>query len=312
MSTGQTSRRSAVQALGASVADAYKLRVPKRRRRQVVDLRVRFRSEIAPERTLPDFLVIGAQRSGTSSLYKWLGQHPFVLPSLRKETEYFSLNYGRGATWYRAHFPSVLRRRMFRQLRGSDPLSFEATPYYLFHPFAPARAARLVPEAKLIVLLRNPVDRAYSHYHHMVRHGREQLSFEEAIKSEPERIATDLERLKTNPFHRPLAHHRFSYLARGRYAEQLDRWLSEFAAARFLVLSSEELYASPSSTYQQVLAFLGLPDNGSSGFRNYSYPSGSSGEHEPMGEEVRQWLLAEFEPENQRLYRLLKRDFGWD
>lgn len=311
MSTGQTYRRSAVQGFGASVADTYKARVPKRYRRQVLDLRVALRGRVASRRSLPDFLVIGAQRSGTSSLYKWLGEHPLVLPSLRKETEYFSLNYEKGEAWYRAHFPSLLRRRMLRQLRECEPLSFEATPYYLFHPFAPARAARLVPDAKLIVLLRNPVDRAYSHYHHMVRHGSETLSFEEAIKSEPERVAADIERLQIEPLHRSLAHHRFSYLARGRYAEQLERWLSEFPRDRFLVLSSEELYASPSSAYQQVLAFLGLPYKGPSGFRNHSYTSGASAKHGPMREDLRRSLLEEFEPENQRLYRLLQRDFGW-
>ncbi|MDP8961635.1 MAG: sulfotransferase [Actinomycetota bacterium] len=298
--------------MGASVADLYKAQVPKRYRRQVLDMRVAFRNQVVPRRSLPDFLVIGAQRSGTSSLYKWLGQHPFVLPSLRKETEYFSLNFGRGEAWYRAHFPSLLRRRIFRELRGHDALSFEATPYYLFHPLAPARVARLVPDAKLIVLLRNPVDRAYSHYHHMVRHGSETRSFEEAIKSEPERVAADIERLQVDPLHRSLAHHRFSYLGRGRYAEQLERWLAEFGRDRFLVLSSEELYADPSSTYQQVLAFLGLPNAGSSGFRNHSYTSGASAKHGPMPEEVRRWLMEEFEPENRRLFRLLQCDFGWN
>src|SRR4051812_20031887 len=124
-----------------------------------------YRHLSAPLRGLPSVLIIGAQKSGTTSLSSYLVEHPDMLPSLRKEVHYFSFNYERGVNWYRAHFPYTHHLR-----RGA--LTLDATPYYLVHPLVAQRAAQLLPHAKLVVLLRNPVDRALSHYQHEVRGGR--------------------------------------------------------------------------------------------------------------------------------------------
>ncbi len=224
-------------------------RVPLGVRHRVARTRLRYRVPTGRFRALPDALVIGAQRSGTSSLYRWLGGHPGVAPSFRKEVEYFSRYHDRGETWYRAHFELE---------RGRRHLRFEATPDYLFHPLAPGRAAKLLPEARLVVLLRDPVARAWSHHQHMVTLGYETLPFEAALDAEEERCAPDLAALAADPSHDAKALLRYSYAARGRYAEQLDRWLAEFAPDRFLVIRSEDLFRDASTSFARIVDFLGL------------------------------------------------------
>jgi Sulfotransferase domain len=229
--------------------DAVKARVPLDVRHRIAQLRVGARASTGDWRRLPDLLVIGAQRCGTSTLYRHLGHHPDVAPSLRKEVEYFSRRYARGERWYRAHFALSF---------GRPRLVFEATPDYLFHPLAAERAAVVVPEARLVVMLRDPVARAWSHYHHMVDLGHEPLAFAAAVAAEDDRCAPDLARVRADPRHDPVALLRYSYVARGRYAEQLVRWRAHFPTERLLVVRSEDFFADPPSVFGRVLEFLGL------------------------------------------------------
>src|SRR5262245_42743754 len=221
---------------GVRALDAATARIPLDVRHRIAQLRVQARTPTGGLRRLPDLLVIGAQRCGTSSLYRYLGRHPDVTPSLRKEVEYFSRRFDRGERWYRAHFALA---------NGRSRLAFEATPDYLFHPFAAQRAAGVVPGARLVVMLREPIARAWSHYHHMVALGHEPLDFDAAVAAEPDRCAPDLRRLADDPYHDPVALLRYSYVARGRYAEQLSRWREHFPADRMLVVRSEDFFADP-------------------------------------------------------------------
>lgn len=142
------------------------------------------------KRMLPDFVIIGAQKSGTSFFYNLLTRHPQIEKAATKEVHFFSRYYDLGPSWYNSHFPFP------RQKDASNPLTGEATPYYLLHPLAARRAADTIPQARLIVMLRNPVDRAYSHYQHQVRMGNEPLpSFEEAIAAEGTRIEGEREKI---------------------------------------------------------------------------------------------------------------------
>ena len=131
---------------------------------------------------LPDFLIIGIAKSGTTSLYGLISAHPHVVPARLKEVHYFtdSRNYGMGALWYRARFPSMSYKRRLAVRYGRKILSGEASSTYMFHPMAPGRVKALLPDVKLIAILRNPVDRAYSDYHMQVRERRESLTFEDA------------------------------------------------------------------------------------------------------------------------------------
>ncbi|MDJ0953309.1 MAG: sulfotransferase domain-containing protein, partial [Acidimicrobiia bacterium] len=210
-------RRLSATALRQKGIDALKRIAPVRMRRRLVRLRLRLRRVTARFRILPTFVILGGQRCGTSSLYKYLGQHPEIAPSLRKEIEYFTIDYGNGELWYRAHFPLALRRLISR-LFGRSLVTFEATPDYLFDPRAPERLQRLLPEARLIVLLREPVSRAFSHYHHMARLGLDDLSFPDAIAAEESRLSGQLEEMKEDPLARVLPFRRYSYRTRGLYA----------------------------------------------------------------------------------------------
>jgi hypothetical protein len=208
-------------------------------------------------RPAPDFLIIGTKRGGTTTLYRALARHSDVrelFPSLLhiKSPHYFDLNYAKGQAWYRSHFPISLPGRPRRWRSG------ESSPYYLFHPLAPGRAAREAPQARIIVLLRDPVERAVSHHWDRVQNGIEHLSLAEAIAAEPARLAGERERLEADPLATSDPYEHFSYVARGRYAEQLRRWLFAYPAEQLLVIRSEDLFTAPQVVFARVLAFLGL------------------------------------------------------
>lgn len=251
----------------------------------------------AAVRPLPDFLIVGAQKAGTTALYAYLRRHPGITGPSWKEVSFFDRHYARGEAWYRGNFPNILRAR---------GLVGEASPSYIFHPLAPKRVAALVPEAKLIALVRNPVDRAFSHYQHEVALGREQLSFEEALAAEAERLRGEEERMLADPAYFSHAWWNYTYRARGRYAEQLERWLAVFAREQLLILPSEELLEEPGRAHAQVLEFLGAAPQ-----RLDSYPRVFERQYEPMRPETRTRLAEEFAEPNRRLYELLGRDLAW-
>jgi hypothetical protein len=249
--------------------------IPMDVRHRIARTRVRLRVPTGRFRVLPDVLVIGAQRAGTSSLYRYLGAHPDVVASVRKEVEYFTRRYRLGERWYRAHFPLALPWLGTRSV-------FEATPDYLFHPAAAARAVETLPGARIVVLLRDPVERAWSHHGHMVRLGYETLGFADALEAEDDRIAADLARVD-DAAHDPKELLRFSYRSRGRYAEQLERWFEHYPRDRVLVLWSDDLFNEPVATYRRLLVFLGLRDKLPSSFPNVSARPGSAGSAGPAG-----------------------------
>lgn len=280
-----------------------------RQRSRIARGRVRVRQVAGRRRSLPDALIIGAQRCGTSSLYKYLGMHPDVVPPLRKETQYFSRYYSRGANWYRAHFPVEAMKRTRKARRSTGVLTFEATPDYLLDPRSADRAAALLPNARVIVLVRDPVDRAYSHYHHMRRLGFESLPFERAIAVEHQRITTDLRLLASNPNHQANQLLRYSYLMRGHYAEQLTRWASRYPNERILIVHSAELFAKPEDVFEEILSFLGLRSWAPKQFRNFSARDGDR--QTPMDPSTRNRLIQHFDPHNRRLFDAIGRELPW-
>ncbi|NND01354.1 MAG: sulfotransferase [Acidimicrobiia bacterium] len=260
------------------------------------DARLRLRKALNWKRALPGFLIIGAQRSGTTSLHQYLAGHPDVAAPIRKEVHYFSTRYGAGPGWYRAHFP----------LASPGRHTFESTPYYLFHPLAPERAGGMLPEARLIAVLRNPIDRAYSHYLLNVAKGHESLTFEEAIQAEPDRLAAGRQSIDENNS----AHQLFSYCARGRYADQVERWLSHFPAQQIHFALAEDLYTSPASVLVGVERFLGLSEWLPSEFENWSHRTAASSSQ--ILPETRQMLAEHFEEPNRRIAALTGLSIDWN
>lgn len=292
----------------AEIAGAAAVREPAATPLQRLLRRARtgFREATSPLRLLPDYLVVGAARAGSTSLYSYLVRHPLVGAASHKEIHFFDLNYERGASWYRRHFPTVASRELARRRYGSDLITGEASPYYLFHPHVPGRVRALLPDVRLIVLLRDPVARAYSQYQLERRAGRERLSFEEAIEREEERIGAETARVEADPGYASSAHRHFSYLARGIYAPQLERWLALFPREQLLVLRSEDLFADPPAVFRQALAFLELPPWELPQYRAFNYSP-----YPEMSPSVRTFLAGYFREDNQRLSDLLGRDFGW-
>ena len=272
--------------------DGLRARVPLEWRHRLARQRLRLLVPTGRWRALPDALVIGAQRAGTSSLYRWLGGHPGVAPSFRKEVEYFSRYWARGEDWYRAHFELRAGRRHLR---------FEATPDYLFHPLAATRAASVVPGAKIVVLLRDPVERAWSQYRHMVRLGYETLPFVDALAAERSRCAADVAGLAADPDHDAKFLLRYSYAARGHYAEQLARWRAAYPDERILVLRSTDLFRDPPATFARLLAFLDLDPWSPPAFRNASSRPGR-GSLPAMDPAARERLEAEFAADDRTLW----------
>jgi len=291
-------------------ADRLKAAVPVEARQQLNRARLRARRLTASARTLPDVLLIGGQRCGTSSLFKWLSRHPQMAPALRKEVDYFSLDHELGEQWYRAHFPLEARRR-WSATRDRPWLAFEATPTYVFDPRAPERAAHLVPTAKLIALLRDPVERAVSHYHHNVRHQLERLSLEDALRAESERLAPEWTHIEEDPDHRAIRLRRFSYVARGRYAEQLERWFASYPIEHVLVLRSEDLFAAPGDGLERITDFLGVERWHPPEFRNYSSVGGLDEAPAAPSHEALAFLRAALEAPNAALTDLMGPAFTW-
>lgn len=212
------------------------------------------RQGLGTTRLRPSFLIVGAQRSGTTSLYRALMAHPRILPAMRKEVHYFDFQYHKGAAWYLAHFPPSSRWS-----REQGVLTGEASPYYFVHPLAPERACAFDPTMRIIAILRDPVLRAFSHYRHNRARGQEPLGFEEALAAEPDRLAADVDQMTVPPHCYSRSHHLYSYADRGRYACQLERWLKHFPAKQVLVIEAQALFASPTRTVAAVFAFLSLP-----------------------------------------------------
>lgn len=261
----------------------------------------------SPLRLIPDFIIIGAQRCGTTSLYNYLVRHPFVASALEKEVHFFDNNFKKGIIWYRAHFSSFLHKYYFRQAHKRDFITGESTPYYLFHPHAPKRIFETIPQIKLLVLLRNPVDRAYSHYHHERRLGVETLSFKEAIEKEKQRLTGELEKIVKDENYYSFSHQHYSYLSRGIYLNQIKVWTNLFSKEQILILRSESFYDDPSAVYEKVIKFLDLPIWEFRDYRKYNV-----GQYRNMAPALRKCLVDYFKPHNQRLYEYLGIDFNWD
>jgi hypothetical protein len=292
------------------VVRGLKSRVPASRRRQLAKLRVSLRTPTAPLRGLPDALVIGAQRSGTSSIYKYLGAHPQVVPSIRKEIEYFSTSFDEGEAWYRAHFPLEARRVMQHRLTDRPVRTFEATPDYLLDPRAAQRAAERLPSARIIALLRNPVDRAFSHYLHSRRLGFEPLGFAQAIAEEPKRLAGEYERLLEDPTYKARSLRRYSYVERGRYAEQLTRWLSVYPSGAVLVVRFEDLVSRPEAVLTRIETFLAIDPWQPRSFTNHSYGRKEAAPVATIPPGVRAHLEEVFQPLNDALKDLFP-EIAW-
>jgi hypothetical protein len=277
-------------------------------------------------RLLPDFLLIGAMRSGTSYLHYLLTRHPSIAPAFTKEILYFSNydgNYDKGLSWYRAHFPLKAKKDFAVQLQKRKFLTGEASPVYIYHPAVPQRILDVIPKTKLILVLRNPIDRAFSQYNKACKLGNETLPFDEAARliedvpfEEANRIAIEgLEhskpfwlKMRRDNYPRTEHSHNNAYLCWGVYVNYLEYWLQYFDKDEIHVVRSEDMYENPGLAVQPVFDFLGLPPYEMDEYKPLYKPR----DYKVMSSETRKRLVDYFKPYNERLYELIGRDMGWD
>jgi len=257
--------------------------------------------------TLPNFLIIGAAKCGTSSLYDYLMHHPCIGKSLTKQIHFFDRYYDNKLSWYKSCFPLTLEKFYIERILQKKFATGEATPHYMTHPLAPKRAFEILPNAKIIVMLRNPIDRAYSHYQMEKANQNEELSFEESIEQENSRIAGEFEKMVNNENNSGINYPHHAYIKSSEYLDQIKRWMEYYPKEQFFFIESEEFNNNPSKVYNQVLDFLELsphelPEYKKLRHRNYQI----------MNPNTRKKLFEYFKPFNEKLYKFLGINFHWD
>ena len=253
----------------------------------------------------PSFILVGAQRCGTTSLFRALMEHPQIArPTFYKGINYFDLNYHRGIRWYRGHFPLAEIARRKAATHG-EMVAFEASGYYLYHPFALERASRDLPAAKLIVMLRDPAERAFSAYKHEYARDFEHETFERAIELEDERLAGEIGRMRDDITYESFSHRHHSYLHRGHYAEQLERGFKFFPRSQWHIIDSETYFDQPAAEYRRLLDFLGLEAFEPQFGQHNARPS------KPMPPQALRALQDYYAPHDKRLTDLIEHPFSW-
>lgn len=256
-------------------------------------IRFKYRLLTSESRSLPSGLIVGAMKSGTTSLYKNLTKYPSIHGPTKKEVHFFGENYKKGVNWYKAHFP------MKEKVSGGEVI--EATPKYIFSKGVPKQIKEVVPKAKIIMILRNPVNRAISHYMHEVRAGREKRPMKKAIKENMKRVKKEKKVSKD-----VLSH--FSYLERGEYFRQIKRYINWFTKEKMKIVKSERMFREKSNVTKEVAEFL-------TGRRmdKVDCEKHNAGDYnDSKYDEVKRMLREYYIDKNRNLYDLIGRDLEWE
>lgn len=259
------------------------------------------------QRVLPDLMLVGVQRSGTTALFEALYRLPNVeRPRRGKGSHYFSYNYHRGWEWFQSQFPTRRWADRIEAKAGRPLFCFDACPYYLFHPFAVSRMAHGLPDVKVMVMLRDPVRRAESHFHHSISHGHEDLGFHEALEQEQARLAGEIERMELDWSYWSHSHEHHSYFSKGLYVDQLEMLFQHYERDQVMVIQSEAFYRDPAAVLAEVTTWLDLPPVSleTSDDRN-------GHKYKKMDSEMRAHLIELYREPNERLFDLLGQRYDW-
>jgi len=255
---------------------------------------------------LPDFLLIGAARSGSTSLYQGLVEHPNIHTSKTKEIQFFGTKYPRGINWYRYNFPSKFKK-FSAKIKKEKFITGEGTIRSLDYPHVPKLVKQIIPNVKLILILRNPIDRAYSNYNSAVKNKKMTLSFEDAIKTEEARIKGEMEKMKEDMNYISYKYSLNAFLNRGKYYFAIKRWMDIFPKNQFFIIKSEDFFENTKKVFDKLHEFLGV-----SKFDFNPDVIYNERKYTPMESKTRDELIEYFRPYNEKLYKLLDRDFDWD
>lgn len=254
-------------------------------------------------------MIIGFPKCGTTSLYEYLIKHPSIFPASGKEIDYFDRLYQRGEKWYRTSFPSIFTKFFHQKILRHTFLTGEATPRYVEHPHALNRIKKFFPNTKFIVLLRNPIDRAFSHYHRNTKNEYEYRSFEDALHCEKERIKGRYEKMQKDTNYYSWDYDLYAYLTHGIYFDKLERWMKIFPRKQFLIIQSEEFLKNPSKIFNQTLQFLKLQ---SWELKEYHIHKKQDYKDDKTDPTLRNKLQEFFKPHNEKLYDLIGQKFDWN
>lgn len=248
----------------------------------------------------PDFLVIGAQRAGTTTLYRLLSEHPGIIrPTVSKGIGYFDVHYGKGLRWYLSHFPLNVGHKKAR-------LAFESSGYYLFHPLAAERIAHDRPDIRVVAMLRDPVERAYSAHQHERARGFETEDFEQALALEQRRLSGEVDRLRNELGYESHEHRHHAYVTRSQYSEQLQSYIDHLGRDRVFIIDADRFFADPEVEFTELQRWLGLdiwmPDK---------VERWNARTREPIDPELRQRLMRHFEPYDAALAEMMGRPPSW-
>ncbi|GAA3777135.1 hypothetical protein GCM10022271_06650 [Corallibacter vietnamensis] len=264
-------------------------------------LRFKFRKLRGGDRMQPSFMIVGAQKAGTTSLYHYLIQHPSIKSALKKEVNYFDKNYYKGDSWYKAFFPIE---------KNDNSITGEATPFYMFHPLSMKRLAEYNPNFKIIVLLREPASRAISHYYHEVRNKREDLGMREAFKMEDTRLEKEFDNIQNNPKHDCYNLQRFSYKDRGYYVGQIKEIKTHFKEENIMIIDSKEFFKNTQEMVKEVLEFLKVDSDlkikTKKKFNIGTYTK------DPDEKKILNELKTDYKESNEELFKVLGRRFDWN
>ncbi len=255
-------------------------------------------------RVLPECFVIGVVRSGTTSLYHYLSQHPSIAPAAYDELGYFDDNYHLGVNWYKSLFPTKFTRNKIIKKHGKF-LTYDVTPFYIYNPLVAKRIFESFPKAKIISNLRNPIDRAYSNYNDALEMGDIKIPFEEVVQIAMDEIDKNKSKINNeayivNTFYENI-------LARGFYADQLKIWFKKFQKNQLLMIPSEDLAQKTDQILTKIFEFLDLPY-----FKIKDLTKQNKREYPPMKAETRKLLIEFYRPYNEKLYNLINQHFDWD
>jgi len=257
-----------------------------------------------PLRVLPDFIIIGSMKCGTTSLYYDICEHPCASPAAYDEIGFFDSNFHLGLNWYRSMFPTKRRIEDIRRKEGVA-ITGEDTPFYFWNPVAAKRIQKLLPNIKLITILRNPIDRAYSEYQDVVSSESNSPSFETFIENEINTRRKDSSLITEENFE--IFNQKNSYLLKGIYVDQLKIWAGLFPKEQIFTLSTENLNSEPITALESVFQYLNLPD-----YKIKNIQRQKQKKYVPMNSQTRKILIEFFKPHNERLFKFIGKKFDWD
>ncbi len=259
----------------------------------------KFKGITAAQRKLPDFLVIGGKRCGTTTLFEFLRQHQMIAEPVIDHMGFFDDNYSIGINYYKSFFP-------IKTEETAKKLDYDVTTSYLTSPFVAERVAKEIPNVKIIVLLRNPTSRAWSDYNASQKKDASEEEFQTYIDDELQELeASDFEeKVSKNDYN--MSEPFSNFIKKGLYAVYLKKWLKLFPRKNFLFISTESFSNDENKVFKQIFDFLGL-----SNFEIHKLQRMSKGNYEKLNPKIKNKLDLFFAPHNDELFKLINEKYDW-